>query len=115
MDGHATDRRVAWPAWATALVGVNALLLAIFAHLKIEFQLGVPIALAYFGLAYGIRRGSRGAAVATVAAFAAQAAINLVVHGLDPARLLWMAVLGAVLWSGMRGVFARSRAVAGPA
>lgn len=107
----AEDRSVWWAAGVTALLGLAALLNAGAARLDGNAaggRIGILAALVFFGLAYGVYRGSRAAAVAVVALFILQAALSFLARGLMGTSPLWTVILGAMLWTGMRGVFARS-------
>ena len=104
------NRSVVWAAVLTAFTGVGALLAGTFGSLAGEgAQARGPlvVALVYFGLAYGVYRGSRAAAVVVVAIFALLAVTALILSGFS---LLWIVLLGIwgmTLWDGMRGVFAQ--------
>lgn len=110
LNRNDEDRSVVWAAVITAFTGLAALLAAIFANLAGQApQAGTSlvIALVYFGLAYGVYRGSRAAAVVVVALFALVAAGALLLTGLSLLWIVLVLVWGVALWDGMRGVFAR--------
>jgi hypothetical protein len=108
------DRSVVWAAVLTAFTGLGALVAAILARLAgdaVGAGAWLVVALLYAGLAYGVYRGSRAAAVMVVALFVLNAAAALLLTG---PSLLWIlpVIWGATLYDGMRGVFAQhARAV----
>jgi hypothetical protein len=111
INRDAEDRSVVWAAGVTALMGLSALLSASAAFLNgnvLGGRVGVLVAIVFFALAVGVYRGSRAAAVAVVSLFILQAAINFLVYGLMGMGPVWTVILGAVLWAGMRGVFAQA-------
>jgi hypothetical protein len=113
------DRAVWWALAVTVLFGVTTLLNAGSAEVEghpLASRIAGLIALVFFGLAYGIHRGSRAAAVAVVVVFVLEAIAKYIAFGFWAMGPLWTAIYGGILWAGMRGVFAQaSRPVQGPA
>jgi hypothetical protein len=111
INRDSEDRSVAWAACVTALLAVSALLGGVASYLEDDVlggRIGILAALLFFGLAYGVYRGSRAAAVTVVALFVLQAAIAFLARGLMGTSPFWTVILGAMLWAGMRGVFAQA-------
>lgn len=111
INRDAEDRSVVWAAGVTALLGFSALLSGGAAFLDGDVlggRVGVLVAIVFLALAVGVYRGSRAAAVAVVSLFILQAAINFLAFGLAGMGPVWTAIMGAVLWAGMRGVFAQA-------
>lgn len=111
INRDAEDRSVVWAAAVTALLGLTALLGAGASRLEGDVlggRVGILAALVFFALAYGVYRGSRAAAVAAVVLFVLRAALSFLAFGVTGMSPLWTVILGALLWAGMRGVFAQS-------
>jgi hypothetical protein len=105
------DRAVWWAVGVTVLFGATTLLNAGSAQMEgypLASRIAVLIALVFFGLAYGIYRGSRAAAVAVVAVFVLEAIAKYIAFGFWAMGPLWTAIYGGILWAGMRGVFAQA-------
>jgi hypothetical protein len=100
-------------AVVSVLVGLWMLLQTILAHLEglggAAWIFGVP-ALLFLGLAVPVYRGSDEAALAVVGIFLLLMLITVLAGGLR-ALFPWPAIMAAMLWAGMHGVFAQS---AGP-
>ncbi|HEU4883103.1 MAG TPA: hypothetical protein VFT45_12675 [Longimicrobium sp.] len=110
LNRDAEDRSVVWAAVVTAALGVATGLFGVFAHLNgqaLDARIQLAAAIVYCGLAFGIYRGSRAAAVAVVTLYLLNAALSLLAFGLRGVGLMTI-ILGAVLWAGMRGVFAQA-------
>jgi hypothetical protein len=110
LNRDAEDRSVVWAAVVTAGLGVATGLFALFAHLNghvLDARLQLVAAIVYCGLAFGIYRGSRAAAVAVVTLYLLNVALSLLAFGLRGVGLMTI-ILGVMLWTGMRGVFAQA-------
>lgn len=103
------NRSVVWASVLTAFTGLGALVAAVLSHLAgqaLGARAWMVVAVVYCGLAYGVYRGSRAAAVVVVALFGLVAAVLVLVTG--PSLILILPLIwGATLWDGMRGVFAQ--------
>jgi hypothetical protein len=77
-------------------------------------RIAILLAAVFFALAYAVYRGSRPAAVAVVALFVLSRATVFLAYGWMAMSPLWTLILGAMLWAGMRGVFAKARRPAAP-
>lgn len=111
INRDSEDRAVWWAVAVTALLGVTAALNASSAHLEgfpLASRAAAVLALVYFGLAYGVYRGSRAAAVAVVVFFVLESLAKLLVFGFLAMGPVWTVIFGGILWAGMRGVFARA-------
>jgi hypothetical protein len=111
INRDSEDRAVWWAVGVTVLFGATALLNAAFAQAEghpLASRIAVLLALAFFGLAYGIYRGSRAAAIAVVVVFVLEAVAKYIAFGFWAMGPLWTAIFGVILWAGMRGVFARA-------
>jgi hypothetical protein len=109
LNRNDENRNVMWASVLTGFTGLGALVAAVISHLAGESRGALAwlvLALVYAGLAYGVYRGSRAAAVAVVALFLLIAAAVLLLTG---PSLLWIlpVIWGATLWDGMHGVFAQ--------
>jgi|GEM_PF-6546604 len=110
INRNAEDRSVVWAAVVTAFLGVAAGLSALFAQLNgrvLDAGIEWVVAILYCGLAFGVYRGSRAAAVAVVTLYLLNVLLSLLAFGLRGVGLMTV-VLGVVLWAGMRGVFAQA-------
>jgi hypothetical protein len=110
LNRNAEDRSVVWAALVTAFLGIAAGLSALFAHLNarvLDAWIQGVIAIVYCGLAFGVYRGSRAAAVAVVTLYLLNVLLSLLAFGLRGVGILTV-VLGVILWVGMRGVFAQA-------
>ncbi len=110
ISRDAEDRSVAWAAAVTALLGLAQLLGAGASHLEDDVlgaRTHIVAAVVFFGLAYGVYRGSRVAAVAVVTLYVLLALLSFLLFGFGGVGLMTI-VLGVVLWTGMRGVFAQA-------
>ena len=117
LNRDSEDRAVWWAAGVTALFGATALLNAAAAHLEgspFASRIAFVLALVFFGLAYGIYRGSRPAAIAVVVVFVLEAIAKYIAFGFWAMGPLWTAIFGVILWAGMRGVFAQAARPPGP-
>jgi hypothetical protein len=107
---NSEDRSVGWAAVVTAFMGVATGLSALFAQLNgrvLDARIGWVIAIVYWGLAFGVYRGSRAAAVAVVTLYLLNVLLSLLAFGLRGIGLMTI-ILGVILWDGMRGVFAKA-------
>lgn len=112
INRDAEDRSVVWAATVTAFLGATLLINAWSSFLDGEVlggRIAILLALVFFALAYAVYRGSRAAAVAVVALFVLSRAAVFLAFGLMAMSPLWTLILGAMLWAGMRGVFAKAR------
>jgi uncharacterized membrane protein len=110
LNRNAEDRSVVWAALVTAFLGLIALVTAWVASLEgrtPDARVTLVFALVLFALAYAIHRGSRVAAVLVVTVFLANAVLTILFVGVSLATLAFHGILGAMLWAGMRGVFAQ--------
>jgi hypothetical protein len=111
INRDSEDRAVWWAVAVTVLFGATALLNAASAQMEghpLASRIAVLIALVFFGLAYGIYRGSRAAAIAVVVVFVLEAIAKYIAFGFWAMGPLWTAIFGVILWAGMRGVFAQA-------
>jgi hypothetical protein len=111
INRDSEDRAVWWAVAVTVLFGVTTLLNAASAQLEgypLASRIAVLIALLFFGLAYGIYRGSRAAAVAVVVMFVLEAIAKFLAFGFLAMGPVWTVIFGVILWAGMRGVFAQA-------
>ena len=111
INRDSEDRAVWWAVAVTVLFGATALLNAAFAQGEghpLASRIAVLLALVFFGLAYGIHRGSRAAAIAVVVLFVLEAIAKFLAFGFWAMGPLWTAIFGVILWAGMRGVFAQA-------
>jgi hypothetical protein len=111
INRDSEDRSVVWAAVVTAFMGIAAGLSAGIANFNgrtLDARIDLIMALVYFGLAYGVYRGSRAAAVVVVTMYVLNASVTLLVVGIGLGSLFWTAFLGSFLWYGMRGVFAQA-------
>lgn len=111
INRDSEDRSVWWAVAVTVLFGATALLNAASAQLErdpLASRIAVLLALLFFGLAYGIHRGSRAAAIAVVVVFVLEAIAKFITFGFWAMGPLWTAIFGVILWAGMRGVFAQA-------
>jgi hypothetical protein len=117
INRNAEDRSVVWAALVTAFLGVAAGLSALFAQLNgrgLDAGIQGVIAIVYCGLAFGVYRSSRAAAVAVVTLYLLNVLLSLLAFGLRGIGLMTI-VLGVILWAGMRGVFAQAARAPRPA
>jgi hypothetical protein len=111
INRDSEDRAVWWAVGVTVLFGATMLLNAAFAQGEghpLASRIAVLLALLFFGLAYGIYRGSRAAAIAVIVLFVLEAIAKYIAFGFLAMGPLWTAIFGVILWAGMRGVFAQA-------
>jgi hypothetical protein len=111
INRNSEDRAVWWAVAVTVLFGATMLLNAFSARLEgypLASRIAVLLALLFFGLAYGIYRGSRAAAIAVGVVFVLEAIAKFIAFGFWAMGPLWTAIFGVILWAGMRGVFAQA-------
>jgi hypothetical protein len=110
INRNSEDRSVVWAAVATAVLGVGTGLSALFSQLNgraLDARIEWVIAIIYCGLAFGVYRGIRAAAVAVITLYLLMVLLSLLAFGLRGVGLMTI-VMGVILWTGMRGVFAQA-------